>query len=95
MRTKARGVNLKNFLEKRCLFQRFVTSIVAFARLSGKYSGDVLKRAERKQDARHLGKGTVGKRGSCLSPIPARFLHFFLHLFTERLFTTILELGTG
>ena len=37
------------------------------------YRGDVLKQAKRKYDARDLGKGAVLP---CLSPAPARFLHF-------------------
>ena len=40
-----------------------------------------------------LGKGGGGggkKLEPCLSPTAARFSHFFLHLLTERLFTTIL-----
>ena len=54
---------------------------------------DVLKPAKQKQDARDLGKGAVAAEEPALSlPSPCAFFAF---LFTERLFTTISEPGTG
>ena len=58
---------------------------IAYARLSDSIVGT----SKTKMRRARLGKG-----GRCV-PSPRAFSHIFIHLFTERLFTTILEPGTG